>query len=268
MAALGIGTYAGAATPDLDSQYDKVLRWAFEHGCSLVDSSIAYRAGRSLACISKALSVTEFTVKLCIKVGFHAAHFNERPTHHSLDQSFLREQILRSVEALGGRQIDWLLIHNPETQLRQVERSRFEILLQTAFELLETLRNQGVIVSYGVATSRGFRVPTEHPMHLCIDRLLDLASGVSVSHGFRAIQAPLSIDAPEAAAIFARAKTKGLVTMGTSPITPFEFYERPVHPTVARAALKWALSVSSADWVICGTLKLTHLRENLLLQQT
>jgi len=56
----------------------------------------------------------------------------------------------------------------------------------------------------------------------------------------------------------------GLVTMGTSPITPFGSYDRPVHPAVALAAIKWALSVPAADWVICGTLNLAHLKANLV----
>lgn len=263
MTALGIGTFAGAATSALDSQYDNALQWAFAHGCTFVDSSIAYRAGRALSCVSRALPATKLSIKLSVKVGFDLMFGGNEAARHSLDRSFLREQILRSVELLGDRPIDWVLLHNPETQLRQVDRSHFESLLQNAFEMLETLRSLGTIGSYGVATSCGFRVPSAHPMHLDLDRLLVLSRNVAVSHGFRAIQAPLSIDAPESIGLFAKAKSLGLITMGSSPITPFAAYERPVHPAVALAAIKWALSVQAADWVICGTLNLTHLKANL-----
>jgi aryl-alcohol dehydrogenase-like predicted oxidoreductase len=247
----------------VDLQYCDILRWAFAHGCKLVDSSISYRAGRSLLCIRDALSTTGLSARLCIKIGFDATAHHFGRYRHSLHRAFLREQILRTREALGDRFIDWLLLHNPEVQLREIDRELFETLLEEAFALLEEFRADGVIGGYGVATTLGFRVQPDHLLYLNLDRLLTLASHVSASHGFCAVQAPLSIDAPEAAMVFEQAQAMGLVTIGTSPVLPFPSDGRPVHPTIAVAAMRWALSVPAADWVVCGTLNLAHLKANM-----
>src|SRR5687768_13054760 len=90
--------------------------------------------------------------------------------------SYLQSQIDQSLVNLGISTIDVYYIHNPESQLGSVSRAEFEARLRSAFELLERNITEGRIKMYGVATWSGFRVPSDDPGHLSLERLVQMAS--------------------------------------------------------------------------------------------
>ena len=72
--------------------------------------------------------------------------------------------------------------------------------MRAAFELLESLCDEGWIGVYGTATWDGYRVPPDAREHLSLRTLAALAREVGgESHRFRVVQAPYNVVMPEAA---------------------------------------------------------------------
>lgn len=291
VAHLGLGTFSGAWNNKTDTMYVAVLEMAIKNGCQFIDSSPVYREGRSLRCIQRAfsnLSRNNFCLKskpkVCIKIGFNNSLTNTFASQdlprkamggHCLEKQFLRKEIIKTLEDLDGVAIDILMLHNPEVQLTMVSREQFFFDLKNAFNLLEEFRSQKLIESYGIATTKCLQVPPSHKQHLTLKQILRIAEDVAGSNnGFSSLMGPLSIDAQELvlpnrerpdnilSSTFVQAQRKGLLTIGVSPITPFKDYEVPLHPALAKIALKWALLQASVNIVVCSTLKLEHLKSN------
>ncbi|HEY7575014.1 MAG TPA: aldo/keto reductase, partial [Thermoanaerobaculia bacterium] len=95
--------------------------------------------------------------------------------------------------------IDLYYLHNVETQRSAVGPETFRKRMRAAIEVLEEFVSQDRISAWGLATWDGLRAPSEHPEHLGIEDLLDLASDVAGSgHHFRAVQLPVNLAMSEA----------------------------------------------------------------------
>ncbi len=128
---------------------------------------------------------------------------------HCISPECIDASLLTSIHNLGVPSIDLLYLHNVEKQLGDLHLSRDQVLerIGRAFMRLEYYRSKGVIRFYGLATWNSFRVPEKADAFLDLGELIDLAkkaaagSGIDKEeHGFRFVQAPLSMSLRELAA--------------------------------------------------------------------
>jgi aryl-alcohol dehydrogenase-like predicted oxidoreductase len=227
ISSIGIGTFLGPATSDADASYSSAIVRAIELGCNLIDTAINYRHQRGERCVGAALrtacdDVTRRSeLVVSTKAGYlpfdgelpQDAHRYRREQYverlqlapdeiidegHCIAPAFLRDQIARSRVNLGLEAIDVFYLHNPEEQLRFIDRATFERRLRAAMATLEESCQQGHIASYGLATWTAFRETTEHPQYLSLDEVVRWAAEVGgPQHHFRFLQLPLNLKALE-----------------------------------------------------------------------
>ncbi|MGE5205417.1 MAG: aldo/keto reductase [Chlamydiota bacterium] len=230
---IGLGTYLGEADDQTDALYREAIATALRSGINLLDTAINYRHQRSERAIGAVLGelvgsgeLRRDEVLVCSKAGFLAfdgvmpadmrGYFMReyvRPGildpqqvaggSHCMAPRYLADQIERSRRNLGLETVDVFYIHNPESQLAEVERPAFRERLLAAFTMLEEAVKQGKIRYYGVATWNGLRLREEERDYLSLAALLDIARAASgEQHHFRFLQLPFNLGMTEA---FARA---------------------------------------------------------------
>lgn len=227
VSSIGIGTYLGPATSDADTSYSSAIVRAIELGCNFIDTAINYRHQRGERCVGAALRTTcddvarRSELVVATKAGYlpfdgelpQDAHRYLREQYverlelapdeivdegHCIAPAFLRDQIARSRVNLGLETIDVFYLHNPEEQLRFIDRVAFERRVRAAMATLEESCREGHIASYGLATWAAFRESTEHPQYLSLDEVVRWAAEVGgPQHHFRFLQLPLNLKALE-----------------------------------------------------------------------
>ena len=229
---IGIGTYLGDSTDDVDAAYRAAIRHAIEEGINVVDTSINYRSQRAERVCGAAIqqAVAAGTVRrdelvVCTKGGY--VPFDTTPPSsreeyqaylkrefldpqilhreelvaggHSLSPRFLRYCLAKSRQNLGLRTIDVYYLHNPEQQAGAVPHEDFLKRMRAAFTIMEEAVARGEIGAYGCATWDGLRVPPGTKGHLPLAELVRAAKeAAGGTHHFGVIQLPLSLAMPEA----------------------------------------------------------------------
>jgi aryl-alcohol dehydrogenase-like predicted oxidoreductase len=241
LASLGLGTYLGREDDVTDQQYEKTIARALERGVNVLDTAINYRHQRSERAIGRALAaalgggaIKRDEVFVASKGGYLAfdeaapadprAYFATtyvkpgivRPGDvvgwHCMTPRYLADQLDRSRANLGLDTIDLYYIHNPETQLDEVERPEFLARLRAAFGMLEEAVRDGKIRGYGTATWSGYRVPPQERGYLSFGEVLAAARDAGGdAHHFRAIQLPYNLAMPEAFTLANQPADSGLV---------------------------------------------------------
>jgi len=226
---IGIGSYLGEPDEETDRLYGEALKEALQSGVNVVDSAVNYRCQRSERSFGKAFrelieagEISREEIILCTKGGFlpfdggYPANPSEyfwktyiakgllKPQEiaqgcHAMTPAYLEDQLARSLENLGVETVDLYYLHNPETQLAEVNRKEFTNRLERAFEFLEKKVAEGKIQIYGTATWSGYRVPPESPEYLSLEDIHVLARQAGgPNHHFKAVQLPLNLAMPEA----------------------------------------------------------------------
>ena len=225
VSSIGLGTYLGEPTDDVDSAYEDAIVEAIALGCNVFDTAISYRHQRSERAIGRALRrafdsglASRDEIVVCSKAGFlpfdtdlpedPVAYRRQRFVEsgliaeeelvaggHCLAPAFLADQLARSLENLGFETIDLLYLHNPETQLEEQAEEQVMERIGTAFSVLEQGIERGDLGAYGVSTWEGFRLPVGAPGRLDLAKLVEIAGD-----GLLAVQAPLNLAMPEALA--------------------------------------------------------------------
>ncbi len=232
VSSVGLGTFPGRADESTDAGYAAAIERALELGCNVIDTSVAYRHQRSERVIGKTLArligcgkQDRDSMVVASKAGFipfdseypgsPGQYFEETfirtgivdPAEvvgrgHCLAPGFLRHQIATSRRNLCCATVDIYFLHNPETQLREVDRLGFRTRLLTAFETLERAVADGSIGMYGVSTWSGFRSLPESGDYLPLCDLVRWAAEVGgPDHHFRVIMVPFNLAMPEAFAL-------------------------------------------------------------------
>ena len=233
LSSIGLGTYLGEPTAEVDAHYREAIATALRSGINLLDTAINYRHQRSERSIGAVLAelvaggeLQRDEVLVCTKAGFFAFD-NEMPADmrgyfmrayvqtgildpqqvaggsHCMAPRYLADQIERSRRNLGLETIDVFYIHNPESQLAEVARPVFRDRLQAAFVMLEDAVKQNKIRYYGVATWNGLRLREEERDYVSLAALLEIARAAGgEQHHFRFLQLPFNLGMTEA---FARA---------------------------------------------------------------
>ncbi|NHN47454.1 aldo/keto reductase [Halostella sp. JP-L12] len=224
VSSVGVGTYLGDPTDEVDDAYREAIVTALESGVNVVDTAINYRCQRSERVVGAALDESDVdrdAVLVATKGGF-VSFDGERPANpgeyvreeyvepglidrddlargsHCIAPDFLDDQIDRSLSNLDVEAVDLYYVHNAETQL--AERSRDEVYdrLEAAFRRLEERVAAGDVKAYGVATWDAFRVPPEHDSYLSLSEVVSRARAAAEdagndTTGLRAIQLPFNV---------------------------------------------------------------------------
>ena len=224
LSSLGVGTYLGPEDAETDAGYEASVGVALGAAVNVFDSAINYRGQKSERAIGRALArafeegrAARDEVFVSTKGGFlpHDADDPRPPRRwvqeelvepglapadavaqgcHCMTPAYLRDQIERSRANLGLETIDLYYLHNPETQLGAVDRAEFRRRLEEAAAVLEEEVVAGRIAAWGAATWEGLRVPPDHPDHLSLEELRDVAERVGgAGHHFRAVQLPTNL---------------------------------------------------------------------------
>ena len=226
---IGLGTYLGPEDGATDVLYQDAITRALELGVNVLDTAVNYRHQRSERAIRTALS-TAFgrggmrrdEVIVATKGGFipfdgavprdprayFASTYVEtgiiKPGEvakgaHCMSPRYLRDQIDRSRANLGLETLDVYYVHNPETQLGEIDRAEFMIRVRAAFGALEEAAASGSIARYGTATWTGYRVDPSDPGYLSLPELVAAARDVGgADHHFKVIQLPYNLGMTEA----------------------------------------------------------------------
>ena len=226
---LGAGSYLGEPDEETDRLYVAAFKKAVRSEANVIDSAVNYRCQRSERCIGESLrdllhsrEISREDVILCTKGGFlpfdkeyppnPSEYFEKtyiesgilKPEEivqgcHAMTPRYLEDQLERSLQNLGMETIDIYYLHNPETQLAEIDRKEFARRLQAAFELLERKVSEGKIRMYGMATWSGYRNSPESPDHLSLEEIVILAREAGgVNHHFKVVQLPINLAMPEA----------------------------------------------------------------------
>ncbi len=312
---VGIGSYLGEGDEETDRLYEEALKVAVLSGVNVIDSAINYRFQRSERSFGKALKelIASREVKreeliLCTKGGFipfdgeypanPSAYFQKtfietgilKPEEvvqecHAMTPRYLENQLQRSLANLGVETFDIYYLHNPETQLAEVERKEFLNRMRLAFEWLEKKVQEGKIKLYGTATWNGYRVEENAEDYLSIEELQVLAREVGgAGHHFKAVQLPFNLAMPEAwilanqryganAVPFLGLVDKfDLIVIGsgsllqgrlTGQLPSYLDPHFPDLPKSSQRALQFARSAPGITTSLVGMKSKNHVRENL-----
>jgi aryl-alcohol dehydrogenase-like predicted oxidoreductase len=316
VSSIGIGTFLGPATSDADASYSSAIVRAIELGCNFIDTAINYRHQRGERCVGAALrtacdDVTRRSeLVVSTKAGYlpfdgelpQDAHRYLREQYverlqlapdeivdegHCIAPAFLRDQIARSRVNLGLETIDVFYLHNPEEQLRFIDRAIFERRLRAAMATLEESCQQGHIASYGLATWTAFRESTEHPQYLSFDEVVRWAAEVGgPQHHFRFLQLPLNLKALEPCMLANQwhggrwctllqvAQAHGIHIVTSAPLLQGRILGRlppPIQEAFAalssdvQRAVQFVRSMPGVGSVLVGMSRPQHVEENLAL---
>lgn len=199
--------------------------------------------------------------------------------------AYLQHQLAASLRNLRLHCVDIYYVHNPETQLGEIEPEVFHTRMRAAFAQLEDAVAAGQIRSYGVATWNGLRQPEDARDHLSLQTLLQLARDVAGgSHHFRVVQAPFNLAMPEAFArrnqrvgrevmsLLAAAQRLGITVVGSAAILQGQLSRRLPAPvsaalpgleTEAQRAIQFARSAPGITSALVGMKQTRHVDENL-----
>jgi aryl-alcohol dehydrogenase-like predicted oxidoreductase len=314
---VGIGTYLGKEDGTTDVHYQRAIGRALERGINVIDTAINYRFQRSERAIGAVLEevigrglVARDEVLVATKGGFIAVDAADRrdarayvtDTYlasgviapddvvggvHCMTARFLADQIERSRKNLGLETIDVYYLHNPETQLAEVDRAEFTARLRRAFERLEQAVSDGQIARYGTATWDGFRTDAGQPGHLALAELVAVAREVAGDgHHFKVIQLPYNLGMHDAftratqmidgaaVTILEAARRLGIYVMASASVhqgqltrnLPAEFATLlPGLETDAQRAIQFVRSTPGIGTALVGMKSVEHVEENALV---
>jgi aryl-alcohol dehydrogenase-like predicted oxidoreductase len=223
LSSIGVGTYLGNWDAETDENYTQAITRFVELGGNVLDTAATYRFQRSERNIGdalKALAEKGFSrdeIFVCTKGGYLPfdgeppknvrAYFEETFVKtgiaafedlvggsHCMTPDYLQSQIDQSLRNMNLDGLDLFYIHNPESQLSEIDKNAFEARLARAFEKLEENRAGGKLNFYGVATWNGFRVSPQQNSYHSLEKMFNIARQVGgENHGFRFIQLPLNL---------------------------------------------------------------------------
>jgi aryl-alcohol dehydrogenase-like predicted oxidoreductase len=232
LSSLGMGTYLGQLSEEDDQAVENAVYQSVRSGAiNVIDTAINYRAMKSEKSIGKGLLrlvndsvISRDQVFVSTKNGYitndgdypnidvmeymHRMYIqNEVITaddistgYNVIKPSYLAKCIDKSLINMHLSAIDLVYIHNAfESWYQDVSREQFMEMLTKAFEMYEKYRAEKKIRYYGMATWTCFRVPSESPEYLSLERAVKCAeSAGGKDHGFKFIQLPYNLVYSEA----------------------------------------------------------------------
>jgi aryl-alcohol dehydrogenase-like predicted oxidoreductase len=312
---IGLGTYLGEPDATADQRYETAIAAGLAGGINLLDCAINYRHQRSERNIGRVIErmvrsgeLGRDEVVVCTKAGYlsfdgsipsdPSAYFVReymdtgviRPGEiaggmHCMAPTYLADQLERSRRNLGLETIDVFYLHNPESQLGDVEQGEFYARLRRAFEFLEEAANQHKIQWYGVATWNAFRLPPGDRGGLSLAQVFSTARQAGGNgHRLRFIQMPFNLAMPEGFLLknqvgpdaqplsaFELAWQEGSAVVGSATLyqgqlargLPKWISETLRTPSDAATAIQFARSAPGVATALIGMGSLEHVQQNL-----
>lgn len=247
LSSLGLGTYPGAASDEVDAEVAAIVERALRNGINVIDTAVHYRYGRALAAIragierALAAGVTREHMFVAVKGGFllmpEGAPENfdswfdanvaarglgtrdDLSGRHLLSPAYIAWQLDYAREVLGLETLDAFVVDQPEIHIARLGKERMNRCLAEVFEVLERAVERNRIACYGVSTFDALRVETDAAPFQSITSLLGLAERAarqagadpSARHHFRIVQCPFNPAMTEAFTRFSQATGQGNV---------------------------------------------------------
>lgn len=318
LSSIGIGTYLGNYDEETDGNYIEAIEKFVESGGNVIDTAANYRFQRSERNIGKALqnlSEKGFERKefvICTKGGYlpfdgapptdvksyfqknfvekGIADFDELVSgSHCMSPKYLQNQLDQSLENMNLSAVDVYFIHNPESQLAEIDKPTFEARLAMAFERLEENRADKKLQFYGAATWNGFRVSPQDAGFHSLERMVQIAEQVGgKNHGFKFVQMPFNLAMPEAFVLpnqqlngkvvstLKAAKDLGVTVVASASILQGKLAQNvPLYiretlgslTTDALTSIQFARSAEGITTALVGMSQTRHVAENMKLAE-
>ncbi len=312
LSSTGMGTYLGNADPVTDGKYAAAAGLALERAINVFDTAINYRYQRSERNIGAALRkaveaglVRREEVLLCTKGGFLAGDMGPASREwfdatyakpgiigerdvvagcHCMTPAYLKHEVDQSRANLGVETVDVYYVHNPETQLGEIDPREYYTRLTKAFRALEECAAEGKIQWYGTATWNAHRVPSGTPAAVSLEKTVRCAvEAGGANHRFKVLQLPFNFALPEAALAETQdlgdrlvpaldaARALGLTVFTSVPLMQGQLLGRfsrdlrarfPGLKTDAQRCLQFARSTPGIAAPLCGMKDVEHVDEN------
>jgi aryl-alcohol dehydrogenase-like predicted oxidoreductase len=315
MSSIGVGTYLGEADNEIDENYRRAIARAVALGVNVIDTAINYRFQRSERVIGQTIRDLENSgmarrdeLVIATKAGYLAfdGNYPSDPREyflqtfvnsgiigpkdivagsHCMTPRYLEHQIEQSLRNLGVHALDIFYLHNPETQLAEIDRDEFYKRLRVTFGFLEGAVRSGKIRMYGTATWNGYRVPPESPEFMSIEDAVHCARDVAGDdHHFRVVQLPYNLAMPDAlvrpnqrhdsrnVSILRACQELGMTVMAsaslfqsrlTRNLPPIVGGHLPGLKTDAQRAIQFVRSTPGISTALIGMSHIRHVEENL-----
>jgi aryl-alcohol dehydrogenase-like predicted oxidoreductase len=152
VSAIGLGAWQlvrSAQWPDGPDEPDAVrlVHAALDAGVTFIDTAPGYADGRSEPTIGRAIAGRRDRVVLCTKFG----HTPEGGTDFSA--TAIEASVRRSAQRMGVDHLDVVVLHNPPPEVLDGTRGEH-------YEVLEDLRDAGLIRAFGASVDTGEEVET------------------------------------------------------------------------------------------------------------
>jgi aryl-alcohol dehydrogenase-like predicted oxidoreductase len=265
LSSLGIGTFPGAATDEVDEAVAGIVRTAALAGINVFDTAAHYRYGRSAVALGEGLrralaeGVAREQVFVVAKGGFLAfpggrpqdfpAWFDanivsralgtraDLAGDHLISPAHVVAQLDTLREALGLQTVDAFLLDQPEVHIPQIGKEATNGKILAVFEALEAERAAGKLRGYGIATFEGLRAGTDAPLFESITSLQGLAEKAhrpangtpAGQHGFRVVQLPFNQAMTEGFTRFSQATGRGNVASSIQAAHQLRVYVMASH---------------------------------------
>ena len=209
---IGFGLYKGKISQAYDNQLIKTINFGIKKGINIIDTAQKYRNGRSEKIIKRINKIKKNRKNFVFisKVGLIPQYIKKNnilkklkvkkencllKNDFCIDPKYINWSLDNSLKLMGTNYLDFYLLHNPEYAL-QLKNGYNKIF--DAFKLLEEKRIKGKINYYGIATWSGLRRLEGNHFRLNLYKIFQrIKKKFGPNHGFRCLEAPLSIGMPD-----------------------------------------------------------------------
>jgi len=265
LSSLGIGTFPGAASDEVDEAYASVVHDAALAGINVFDTAAHYRYGRSARALGQGLArafadgVHREQVFVVGKGGFLVAEGGPPQNFdawfdanivartlgsradlagmHLISPQYLDAQIDAVRNATGLQTIDAFLLDQPEVHFAAIGKEMTNRKIAQVFAVFERARAEGRIRSYGISTFDGLRAETDALAFQSLTSMIGLAEKAAqevhgaetTGHGFRVVQMPFNQAMPEGFTRFSQATGKGNIASSVQAAHQLRVYAMASH---------------------------------------
>ncbi len=228
LSSLGLGTFPGLPTDEIDAQYVDIVTEALVHGVNVIDTGAHYRYGRSAAAVGAGVrrameaGVSREQMFLISKGGFLSFR-DGRPDNlpawfeaevvakglgraedltqaHCISPEYIGFQLELSRQLMGVATLDAFLIDQPEVHIPAIGKDQLNRKLEKVFMVLEQAVKDKKLRYYGISTFNGFRVETDNPLFQSITSMQGHAEKAAraiwqddqAKHQFKVVQMPFN----------------------------------------------------------------------------
>ncbi|MDH5691639.1 MAG: aldo/keto reductase [Gammaproteobacteria bacterium] len=270
LSSLGVGTFSGAATPQVDESISQIVETAICNGVNVIDTANHYRYGQSLVAVARGIRAalnkgfSREQLFLVSKAGFlvpelekgeEFVHWFKREyvdsglgsekdltRNHLLSPAYFEKAVDHCCEQLGVETVDAFLVDQPEVHIPAIGKEQLNQKLLKVFEVLERKVQENKIRYYGISTFNGFRVETDDSLFQSLTSMLGLAEkaaqtvSAGTRHHFRLIQLPFNQIMPEGFTRFNQATGQGNIASTLQAAFQLKLYVMASH-TLAKGHL-------------------------------